>query len=140
MSTEQTVEEFMRNFFARRAGNMRAWITKGAPFRAKYFTASYLARYQNESDKHWVSRSRGNEVIQSIRVILQSAEVVTIQPGHRADIVMRRHYLLQATEDSWQIERTGIECHLCGGTGQKDGGACRSCSGTGWRYPKAPAG
>ena len=141
MSTEQAVGEFMRSFIARRAGILQAWDTKGEPFRAKYFTASYFACYQEECDRYPASLNMENEVIQSIRTFQRSAEVFTTQPGDMgSDMVMRRYYFLQATEGGWQIERSGRECGRCNGTGQQYGSICHDCNGTGWRYLGAPAG
>lgn len=130
----QPIEEFMQRYFARRTELFLAWDSNCAPFRAKHFSGDYLAKFRKLWDAEQAHKRENPPVVLHVEICQQSAEVITSEFGQWDTKAIRHRYHLQFTEAGWRIDRKGVECFVCKGTGRKYENSCSYCNETGWRY------
>jgi len=128
----EVIKEFMRKYFADQNDLDRAAIAKAATFRKRFFTAEFVAEVDRGIAEDEMYEKANPSKIESIQAAGGCAKVVAIET--RVGSSQRRIYYLQSSNGSWQIDRKGIECFNCDGSGNYDGQVCSSCNGEGWRF------
>jgi hypothetical protein len=126
----QTVEEFMQKYFAEQTDLDRAAIARSVSFRERFFTAEFVAEVGRSIEQDKVYEKTNPSKVESIEVADSAAKVVALET--RVGSSQRRIYYLKASNDGWQIDRKGMECFNCDGSGIYDGKVCFRCNGEGW--------
>ena len=145
--TAQPIEEFMQSYFAERAELHRAHRVVWDDFIENIFTADYLAALRESMRDDWSYEKQNPAVVLGIKVkARRRLAVVTTSEPEGCEQVHYRYYLL-ATEAGWRIDRKGMKCLYCDGTGYRElllamgqvggTGGCPTCRGLGWRYDRS---
>lgn len=127
----QTIKEFMRKYFAEQANIDCAAIAGSVLFRERFFTAELVTKIGESIEQDKVYEKINPSKVESIEVTDSTAKVVASET--RGGSSQRRIYYLKASNSSWQIDRKGIECFHCDGSGIYDEKVCSRCNGEGWR-------
>lgn len=131
-SDMQTVEEFMQNYFAEQTGLDSAAIARSDSFRKRFFTSEFVTEVGRSIAEDKVYEKSNPSKVESIEAAGSSAKVVALET--RAGSSKRRIYYLKALNDGWKIDRKGMECVHCFGSGIFDGEVCSRCYGEGWAF------
>lgn len=128
----QSIDEFMRSYFAKWVEMNLAQEANCQNFQAEFFSGAYLHKQREGWAADAAYQRAHPAVIVSIENHGETADVITSHPLGRDH--ERRLYHLRHTENGWQIERRGWQCFECKGSGCSYEASCTSCKGKGWLY------
>lgn len=147
------IEGFILNYLIGKTEQFLEWEAYCAPFHKKYFTTDQLIRHRQSIDHERLRKNliryqqaknmsglaaivKFQPVVVSIDIHGKSAVVVTSEQGvWESEFKCHRYHLL-STEAGWRIDRKGVECPICNGSGKDQIGKhrCSYCKGIGWKY------
>lgn len=126
-----TPASFVLRYLREREALIQASTERSAPFRNRYFSETYLDRFNQSRATELMYRTLFPPVVLAVEAKDGKVIVKTAEP--LGESLERRLYVLIATTAGWRIQQRGWECAICGGTGVEEYGTCGMCKGKGWK-------